>query len=130
MQRAVGLNRARSYASSATVDGDQNTYWESNNNAFPQWVQVDLGAATSIGRVVLKLPPSWGSRNQTLSVQGSTNGSSFTTLASSTYTFNPASANTVTITFGAASTRYVRLNFTGNTGWPAGQLSEFEVYQS
>ena len=24
------------------VDGDANTYWESANNAFPQWVQVDL----------------------------------------------------------------------------------------
>ncbi|WP_345485108.1 CARDB domain-containing protein, partial [Planotetraspora phitsanulokensis] len=28
----------------------------------------------------------------------------------------------------ATTTRYVRLNITGNTGWPAGQISEFEVY--
>lgn len=26
------------------------------------------------------------------------------------------------------STRYVRLNITANTGWPAAQLSEFEVH--
>ncbi|WP_436764524.1 fibronectin type III domain-containing protein, partial [Streptosporangium sp. V21-05] len=92
---------------------------------------VDLGAAASVGRVVLKLPPqaAWQARTQTLSVQGSTNGSSFTTLAASAgHSFNPASGNTVTITFPAASTRYIQLTFTGNTGWTAAQLGELEVY--
>ena len=58
------------------TDGNADTYWESANGAFPQWVQVDLGAATSIGRVALKLPPAaaWATRTQTLSVQTSTNG--------------------------------------------------------
>jgi chitodextrinase len=118
------------YASSNAVDGDANSYWESANNAFPQWIQVDLGSAATIGRLVLKLPPpsAWQTRTQTLSVQGSSNGSSFSTIVgSSGYTFNPASGNTVTITFASTSARYVRLNFTGNTGWPAGQLSELEV---
>ncbi|MFC7710301.1 discoidin domain-containing protein [Micromonospora lupini] len=48
------------------VDGDANSYWESANNAFPQWVQVDLGATRTVGRVVLKLPPSsaWATRTQ------------------------------------------------------------------
>jgi chitodextrinase len=121
------------YASGNAVDGDASSYWESANNAFPQWIQVDLGAAAAIGRIVLKLPPpsAWATRTQTLSVQASTNGSTFTTIVGSAgYTFNPASGNTVTITFASTSTRYVRLNFTGNTGWPAGQLAEFEIYQS
>jgi len=121
------------YAAGNAVDGDANTYWESANNAFPQWIQVDLGAAAAIGRIVLRLPPAaaWATRTQTVGVQGSTNGSTFTTIVGpAAYTFNPAGANTVTITFSSASTRYVRLNFTGNTGWPAGQLAEFEVYQS
>ena len=52
-------------------DGNQNSYWESTNNAFPQWAQVDLGASTSIDQVVLKLPSAWGTRTQTLSIQGS-----------------------------------------------------------
>ncbi|MGH6654815.1 MAG: hypothetical protein ACRDVE_06375, partial [Actinocrinis sp.] len=57
-------------------------------------------------------------------------GSSFSTLAPSAgYTFDPATGNTATITFTAASARYLRLNFTGNTGWPAGQLAELAVYQ-
>jgi hypothetical protein len=122
-------SHTQNYGSSNAVDGNAGSYWESANNAFPQWVQVDLGSAVSVGRVVLKLPPSWETRTQTLSVLGSTTGSSFATLAGSAgHTFNPASGNTVTITFAATSTRYVRLGFTANTGWPAGQVSEFEVY--
>jgi hypothetical protein len=112
------------------TDGDANTYWESANNAFPQWLQVDLGAAYSIGKVTLKLPPStaWGTRTQTLSVLTSTDGSAFgTVVGSANYTFN-SPANTVSITVPATTARYVRLNFTANTGWPAGQVSEFEVY--
>jgi hypothetical protein len=34
----------------------------------------------------------------------------------------------VTITVPAAAVRYVRLTVTGNTGWPAAQIGEFEVY--
>jgi hypothetical protein len=120
-------------AATTTTDGNPNTYWESTNGAFPQWLQVDLGAATSIGKVVLKLPPAtaWATRTQTLSVQTGTDGSTFaTTVPSATYTFNPASANTVTIPVPTTTARYVRLNLTANSGWPAGQIAEFEVYPS
>lgn len=114
------------------TDGDANTYWESANNAFPQWLQVDLGTAHSIGKVTLKLPPSgaWGTRTQTLSVQTSTDGSSFSTaVGSATYTFT-SPTNVVNITVPATNARYVRVNITANSGWPAGQVSEFEVYPS
>jgi hypothetical protein len=135
---AVNLAQATTLtASSSTAgygvgnanDGNQATYWESNNNAFPQWIQADLGASVSTNRLVLKLPIGWGTRTQTLAVQGSLNGTSFADLvASAAYQFDRASGNTVTITFNATTTRYVRLTITANTGWPAGQLSEFEVY--
>ncbi|MET7819751.1 discoidin domain-containing protein [Micromonospora zamorensis] len=121
----------QNYVASNANDGNASTYWESANNAFPQWIQADLGATVSVDRVVLKLPPAsdWQTRTQTLSVLGSTNGSTFTTVkASADYTFNPASGNTATVSFTAASTRYVRVQVTGNTGWPAAQLSEVEVY--
>ncbi|MFI9387923.1 choice-of-anchor D domain-containing protein [Kutzneria sp. NPDC052558] len=124
-------SHTQTYASANVTDNNQDSYWESANNAFPQWVQVDLGSAASVSRVVLQLPASWGSRSQTLSVQGSSDGSTFSTLkASAAYTFDPAGNNTVTITFTAATTRYVRVNFTANTGWPAGQLSELQVWNS
>jgi chitodextrinase len=127
-------SHTQTYSSGNVVDGDPNTYWESANNAFPQWVQVDLGATTGTRRVVLTLPPAtaWATRTQTIAVQGSTDGSTFSTVVGSAgYTFNPATGNTATITFpNTASVRYLRLNFTANTGWPAGQLSECQVYSA
>ncbi|WP_433349905.1 CARDB domain-containing protein [Micromonospora sp. CA-111912] len=120
-----------SYVAANVNDGNQQTYWESPSNAFPQWVQIDLGGSVNIDQVKLKLPPStaWGTRTQTLAVLGSTNGSSFGTLSGSAgRVFDPASANTVTVDFAATAVRYVRLAITGNTGWPAAQISEFEIY--
>ncbi|MFB9679833.1 CARDB domain-containing protein [Streptosporangium vulgare] len=120
-------------AVSAINDGNQSTYWESANNSFPQWARIDLGTATSVNQIVLKLPPPavWETRTQTLSVQGGADGNTFSTVVgSATYTFNPATGNTVTINFGAATHRYWRVNITANTGWPAAQISEFEIYGS
>jgi hypothetical protein len=122
---------AAGYAVSAVNDGDQATYWESANNSFPQWARIDLGTATSVDQIVLKVPAptAWQTRTQTLSVQGGADGSSYSTVvASANYTFNPATGNTVTINFGAATHRYWRVNVTANTGWPAAQISEFELY--
>ncbi|SFE99397.1 Right handed beta helix region [Actinacidiphila alni] len=130
---ASDTGHADVYVAGNAVDGNANTYWESANNAFPQSLTVDLGAAKTVGRIVLKLPPAaaWATRTQTLSVLGSTDNNSYSTLKSSAgYTFNPSSGNTVTIPVTSATARYVRLTITGNTGWPAGQLSEFEVYSS
>ena len=121
----------QTYASGNAVDGDAGSYWESANNAFPQTITVDLGSARSVNKVVLKLPPvsAWGARTETLSVLGSTDGSNFSTLVGSGgVTLDAASGNTATITFNATSQRFIRLNVTGNTGWPAAQLSEVEVY--
>ncbi|MDI5970816.1 discoidin domain-containing protein [Streptomyces sp. SL13] len=121
---------SQNYVASNANDGDQNTYWESANNAFPQWLGVDLGASVGVNQVVLKLPVSnWATRTQTLSVQGSTDGSNYSDIVTSTgYTFDPSTNNTVTINFTSVTTRYLRLLITANTGWPAGQISEFEVY--
>src|SRR6185369_837318 len=107
------------------------SYWESVNNAFPQWVQVDLGAVATISQVVLTLPASWGARTQTLSVTYSTNGSGFSPLVGSgPQTFDPATGNKVTLTVLATQARYVRVNITANTGWPAAQLAELQVLGS
>ncbi len=134
LNRPTGQSsNTQTYTSANMVDGNANTYWESLNNAFPQWCQVDLGSVQTISRIVIKLPPSssWGTRTQTIAVSASTDGTTFTTLkAAAGYTFDPATGNTMTITFPAAAMRYLRLTFTGNTGWPAGQLSELEAYQS
>ncbi|MEU4520159.1 CARDB domain-containing protein [Amycolatopsis sp. NPDC024027] len=116
------------YPVSNVGDGNQATYWESANNQFPQWVQADLGTATNVAQLVLKLPANWEARTETIGVQGSTNGTGFSDLVPSAgYRFDPATANTVTLNL-TANTRYVRLNVTANSGWPAAQLAEFEVH--
>ncbi|AGZ42271.1 galactose-binding domain-containing protein [Actinoplanes friuliensis] len=126
---AAESSHTQVYGAGNAVDGNPGSYWESANNAFPQWLQVDLGSATAVARVVLKLPPGWETRTQTLQIQGSTDGGSFTTLSGSTgRTFNPATGNQVSVTFTRATVRHVRVTFTANTAWPAGQASSFEVY--
>ncbi|MER7060604.1 Secreted glycosyl hydrolase [Streptomyces albidoflavus] len=110
-------------------DGNRATYWESRNNDLPQWAQVDLGSSVRVDRVVLRLPGGWPSRSQTLKIQGSTDGRSFTDLtASRAYAFDAGNEQSATISFDATSTRYVRVLITANTGQPAGQLAELEVY--
>jgi hypothetical protein len=119
------------YPPSNANDGNTSTYWESTDSAFPQWLEANLGSAQTVGSITLDLPPStaWATRTQTLSVLGSTNGSTWTTLVpSANYTFNPATGNTVTINVPSTSVQYLQLNFTANTGWPAGQVSEFEIF--
>ncbi|MEU5562893.1 discoidin domain-containing protein [Micromonospora musae] len=125
----TATSSTQNYVAANTVDGNAASYWESANSSFPQSITVDLGAARNVDRVQLKLPAGWERRTQTLAVLGSTDGSSWTTLAGSAgRTFDPASGNTVSVALPAGNRRFVRLTFTGNTGWPAGQLAEFEVY--
>ncbi|MFJ7059754.1 discoidin domain-containing protein [Streptomyces microflavus] len=127
--RAAAASSAHAeYPAANTTDGNASTYWESAGGGLPQWVQTDLGTAARVDEVTLKLPASWESRTQTLSLQGSADGTSFATLKSSAaYSFTPGAANAVKVTFPATLTRFVRVNITANTGWQAAQLSELEV---
>jgi hypothetical protein len=122
-----------SYVPSNLTDGNTSTYWESTDGAaYPQTITVNLGSAQSIGSITLDLPPAtaWSTRTETLSVLSSTNDTTFSQIvASAGYTFNPSTGNTVTISLPSrTSAQYVQLNFTGNTGWDAAQLSEFQIY--
>ena len=97
--------------------------------AFPQSVRLDLGGTVRVDEVVLKLPAAWEARTQILAVEGSTDGSSFTTLsASAAHRFDPDRANTVTLAFPARDVRHLRVRVTANAGWNAAQLSALEVY--
>jgi hypothetical protein len=119
------------YPAPNAVDGDAGSYWESANHAFPQSITVTLERAYELDRLVLKVPPpaAWGTRTQTIRVEAAHGGSFSTVLSAAGYTFDPATGNTVTVPLPAGtSADRLRLTFTGNTGWPAAQLGELEVY--
>jgi F5/8 type C domain/Pectate lyase superfamily protein/Abnormal spindle-like microcephaly-assoc'd, ASPM-SPD-2-Hydin len=124
----------QTYVAANAVDGNTSTYWEGTNGAWPTTLSVNLGASKALGSVVIDLPPSsaWGTRTQTLSVLGSANGTSYTTLVgSATYTFNPATGNTVTIALPAGtSDQYLELSVTANSVQNGAQVSELDVYGS
>jgi Carbohydrate binding module (family 6)/F5/8 type C domain len=129
----TGSSVFQNYVPSNAVDGNASTYWESTDGAgYPQTLTVNLGSAQTIGSMTLDLPPlsNWNTRTETLSVLGSTNGTTFTQIVGSAgYTFNPATGNTVTISLPSGiSAQYVELSFTANTGWDAAQLSELQIY--
>ena len=127
---ATASSVTQSFVAANAVDGNTGTYWEATDGVWPSTLTVNLGSAQTLGSVVLDLPASWGTRTQTLSVLGSTNGSSFSTLVgSATYTWNPSTGDTVTITLPAGtSDQYVELSFTANNVQNGAQVSEFEIF--
>jgi hypothetical protein len=118
------------FPASFTNDANPDTYWESKNGSFPQTLQADLGSSTGVGRVVLTLPPTWGTRTENIAVATSDNGTDWDTVApAADLTFDPSTGDQATVTLPSGTTaRYVRLTVTSNDAWPAAQLSEFEIY--
>ncbi|MBG0850359.1 discoidin domain-containing protein [Streptomyces spinoverrucosus] len=131
---ATGSSHTQTYVPSNAVDGDVRTYWESANHSFPQWFEIDLGSAADVRRLVMALPPlaDWNARRQTVAVEGSANGHEWRTVAPATpHFFDAAQGNTVTVPLAPQTRlRYLRLTFTANTGWPAAQLSELQLFTS
>jgi parallel beta-helix repeat protein len=123
---------SQTYVAANAVDGNTSTYWEGTNGAWPTTLTVNLGAVDSLSSLVIDLPPSsaWQTRTQTLSVLGSANGSSYSTLVgSATYTWNPSTGNTVTIPLpSGTSDQYIELNLTGNSVQNGAQISELELF--
>jgi hypothetical protein len=119
------------FPASNAADSNTDTYWESTNNQFPQSLTVDLGSSVTVSRVALKTNPGWGGRTQRFEILASDDGTNFTTVVpAADYVFDPGTNNnTVAIQFPAIQRRFVRVEVTGNTGWPAGQIAEFEVYE-
>ncbi|QJD83814.1 discoidin domain-containing protein [Cohnella herbarum] len=124
-------NTADAFPPELAVDGDPYTYWESTAKKFPQSLTLDLGEEKAVGKVILRLPPqdAWEARDQEIEVLVSADGETFTSvLAPKPYTFDPKNANAVEIALTGVTTKFVRLTITGNTGWPAAQIAEFEAY--
>ncbi|HEX4791625.1 MAG TPA: discoidin domain-containing protein [Actinospica sp.] len=127
---ATASSTTSGFPAANAVDGNASTYWESTDGTWPATLTVDLGSSQSLGHVVLDLPSTWPTRTQTLSVLGSANDSTWSTLVgSATYTFNPSTNNSVTINLPAGtSDRYIELSFSANNVQNGAQVAEFGVY--
>jgi hypothetical protein len=108
-----------SFPASAAVDGNTGTRW-SSAFADPQWIQIDLGATTSICQVVLNWEAAYGKSFQ---VQVSANASNWTTIFSTTT--GTGGVQTLNVT---GSGRYLRVYGTAR-GTPYGfSLWELTVH--
>jgi hypothetical protein len=103
---------------SAAVDGNVNTRWSS---AFsdPQWLQVDLGATATFSQITLNWEAAYAKAFQ---VQTSTNGSTWTTVYSTTTATGGVQNLNVT-----GTGRYVRLTMTARGTAFGYSLWEFQV---
>ncbi|GHH72797.1 glycosyl hydrolase [Streptomyces sulfonofaciens] len=120
---------AQGSAAARAGDGTRATYWQSAGGRLPQWIRTDLGASVAVDRVVLALPSGRRTTTQTLTLQGSTDGTHFTDLvASHRYTFGGPRDRSATLSFGSTVTRHVRVLITANSDRDAGQLAEIEVF--
>ena len=121
------------YVQSNVNDGNQATYWQAANATGV--LTLKLAKAAPVDRIVLDLPQGWGDRHQTIQVDSSTDGTTWTTLVpSAAYLFsasNAAGNNVVSIPVPSDPTvNYIRLDISNNDVQGAPQLAEFEVYSN
>ena len=132
---ATASSAAAGLPATNATDPSPDTYWQSSgpmSAASPQSLTVDLGTAMTVAVVQLRLPLSFSTRTETLSVQTSTDGATFATaVASTTYTFTQSAAypNAAVILVSPTVTgRYVRLSITANSAAAAAQVGSLQVF--
>jgi len=109
-------------------DNSLSTYWQAADSTGT--LTLHLSTAATVNRVILELPENWGTRNQTIEVDGSANGTAYTTLSPATaYTFT-AGSNAIAIPIPAGTRDYLRLEISGNTSQGAPQIAEFQAYDN
>ena len=103
------------------VDGDAvETRWESNYDD-PSWIYVDLGASTTVNRVVLKWEYAHADQYK---IQVSDDANTWTDV----YTETAGDGEIDDISFTATSARYVRMFGTHRATEYAYSIYEFEIY--
>jgi hypothetical protein len=112
------------------TDGNQATYWQASTSTGA--LTLHLAQSAPVDRLVLKLPQGWGARHQTIAVDASSDGQTWSQVAAPTsYLFDPASSagnNVVSIAVPSTTATYIRLDVSNNDVQGAPQIAEFEVY--
>ncbi len=123
---ATANGQTQSYGGANAADGNLNTYWEGAGNVQDELTLV-FDKPASPKTLALRLNPAaiWGRRNQTFSIQGSADGTSFTEVVpSQEYVFDPDTGNSVSVTLAGESFMAIKIVFTKNTGAQGAQVAE------
>jgi len=109
------------------VDGNwidpYSSYW---GDRWPSWIQVDLGKPTKIDTVRIYFW--WDSRYYEYTVEISTDGKAWKTVADESKNTKPATPTGVTHTFEPAEARYVRIQILKNSANEAVHVVELQVF--
>ncbi|MCL8017219.1 alpha-L-fucosidase [Streptomyces sp. AS02] len=105
------------------VDGSTATRWSASNGSAGHWLKIDLGATTSLTgvRVAWELDAT----NYRYKIEGSTDNSTWTTLADRTDT---TSTSQVQVAPFSAQARYIRVTVTGLPSGVWASIRNLEVY--
>lgn len=118
------------FPASNANDGSQATYWQAAGASGD--LTLALAEPAPVDKIVAELPQDWGDRHQVIEVDGSDDGSTWTTLVpAASYLFSAGNAdgnNVVTITIPATTVSYLRLDISDNDVQGAPQIAEFEAY--
>ena len=123
LNASVSASTSDDGAASNAVDGDMDSEWESEKKNDFEWFMVDLGMNETVGRVTV----AWHSKNyaEVFDIEVSTDGSSWTTVASMTRD----DKGTDEVTFAQVTARYVRVYMTQGRK-SRYSIDELEVYES
>ncbi len=114
-------------------DGNAATYWQNNTSMSPDYLQIDLGAGNATTVASYQVQASSGAAPQAprdFNLQGSNDGSGFTTVDSRTgQSFTGGETKTFTLGAVSAAYRYWRLQVTANSASSANFIvASFQAY--
>jgi F5/8 type C domain len=125
----TGWSASSSTASTAdppanAIDGNLSTRFSTDAyQATGQWFQVNLGSSQTFNQIEMNSGGSSGDYAAGYNVEVSTNGTSFTSVATGTGTSSPE-----TVTFTAQTAQYIRVVLTANSTTSWWSIAEFTAY--
>ncbi|ACU73807.1 Alpha-L-fucosidase [Catenulispora acidiphila DSM 44928] len=120
---ADSVETAHGNLASHAVDGDTSTRWCASDGAAGHWLTVDLGGVHTVtgARVAWE----FGGHRYGYRIDGSTDGTSWTTLSDQSATGSTSQVQTVAFT---AATRHLRITVTALDAGCWASIRSFEVY--
>jgi F5/8 type C domain/Fibronectin type III domain len=117
-------NSSAADAPANAIDGNLSTRFSSDaDQAAGMYFQVNMGSAQTFNQIEMNSGASTGDYARGYNVEVSTNGSTFTSVATGTGTSSPE-----TVTFAAQTAQYIRVVLTAGVSTNWWSIAEFTVY--